>query len=128
MRTRLGWFNSKEVPQVKEELGKTDAAEDVTKTHETVQIQNQPPQSTEERQAEDKLASVDAHKVMEGIDDDSDETDKEQKNIKEKSDHIENKEASLTKSSALLTEIQREIEQFATTKLAVNIERKKAEP
>ena len=96
MRTRLGWFNSKEVPQVKQELEKTDAAKDVTKTHETVQTQNQPPQSSQERQAEDEFASVDTHEVTEGIDDNSDETDKEQKHIKEESDHIENKEASST--------------------------------
>ena len=43
---------------------------------------------------------------MEGIDDDSVETDKEQENIKEESYHIENKEESLTKSSTSLTEIQ----------------------
>ena len=128
MQTRLGWFNSKEVPQVKQELEKTDAAKDVTKTHETVQTQNQPPQNTQERQAEDELALVDTHKVTEGIDNDSDETDKEQKNIKEESDYIEKKEASSTKSSTLSTEIQQEIEQFTTTKLAVNIKRKEAEP
>ena len=82
IRTRLGWFNSKEVPQVKQVLEKTDAAEDVTKTHETVQTQNQPPQSTQESQAEVKLTLVDTHEMTERIDDDSDETDKEQKNIK----------------------------------------------
>ena len=128
MQTRLGWFNSREVPQVKQELKKTDATKYITKTHETVQIQNQPPQSTPERQAEDELASIDTHKVMEGIDDDSDETDKEQKNIKEESDHIENREASSTESSTLLTEVLQEIEQFTTTKLAVNIKTKEAEP
>ena len=128
MRTRLEWFNSKEVPQVKQESEKTDAVEDVTKTHEAVQIQNQPPQSTQEGQPEDQLASIDTHKVMEGIDNDSVETDKEQENIKEESYHIENKEESLTKSSTSSTEIQREIEQLTTTKLAVDIKRKEAEP
>ena len=90
--TRLGWFKSKEVPWVKQELEKTNAVKDVTKTHEAVWIQNQPPQSTQEGQPEDELALVDTHKVMEGIDNDDNETDKEQKNIKEESYHIENKE------------------------------------
>ena len=39
----------------------------------------------------------------------------------------EQEHAFTAKSSTLLTEIQQEIEQFATTKLATNIERKEAE-
>ena len=50
MQTRLGWFNSKEVPEVKQQLERTDTVEDVKKTHEAVQTQNQPPQSTQEGQ------------------------------------------------------------------------------
>ena len=38
VRTRLGWFNSKELPWLKQELEKTDAVEDVTKTNEAVCI------------------------------------------------------------------------------------------
>ena len=77
VRTRLGWFNSKELPRVKQELEKIDAVEDVTETNEAVCIQSQSPQSTEERQPEDELALVDTHKVMEGINDNDNETDKE---------------------------------------------------
>ena len=128
MRTRLGWFDSREVLQVKQELQRTDAVEDVMKTHEVVQIQNQPPQSAQEGQPDDELASVDTHEVTEGIDDNSDETDKEQEKTKEESYHIEHKEESSTKSSTLSTEIQREIEQLATTKFVVDIERKETEP
>ena len=128
MWTRLGRLNSREVPKVKQELERSDAVEDVKKTREAVQIQNQPPQSAQEGQPEDELESVDTHQVTEGINDDGSETSKEQENIKEKICHIENKEESLTKSSTLSTEIQREIEQLTTTNLAVDIKRKDAEP
>ena len=56
MWTRLECFNYKQVPQLKQESEKTDAVEDVTKTHEAVHIQNQPPQSAQEGQPEDELA------------------------------------------------------------------------
>ena len=128
MWTKLGWFNCKEVPQVKQESEKTDAVKDVTKTHEAVQIQNQPSQGAQEGPPEDELVSVDTHEVTEGVNNDDDEKDKEQKNINKESYHIEKKKVSSTKSSTSSTEIQREIEQLATTKLAVDIERKEAEP
>ena len=108
--TRLRWFNLKELPQVKQELEKTDAVEDVMETNKAVHIQSQLPQSTQEGQLEDELASVDTHEMMEGINDDDDETDKEQKIIKEESYHIENKEESLTKPETLSTMIELEIE------------------
>ena len=127
MQTRLGWFNSREVLQVKQQLQGTDAVKDVKKTHEAVQIQSQPPQSTQEGQPEDELVSVATHEMMEGINDDSGETDKKQENIKEKIYHIENKGESSTKSSTSSTEIQRVIEQLATTKPTLYIKRKEAE-
>ena len=64
------------------------------KTHDALLIQNQPPQSAQEGKPGDKLASVDTHEVMEGVNDEDDETDKEQENIKEESYHIENTEES----------------------------------
>ena len=128
IQTRLGWINYKEVPLVKQELEKTDAVEDVMKTHEAVVKQNQPPQSTQEGQSEDKIALVDTHEVMEGINDDDDETDKEREDIQRESYHIENMEECLTKSATSSTVIEREIEQLTTTKCVIDIERKEAEP
>ena len=57
-----------------------------------MQIQSQPPQSTWEGKPGDELASIVTHKMSEGIDDNGDETDKEQKSIKEENYHIEHKE------------------------------------
>ena len=85
MLTGLEWCNPIGIPQVKQELEKTDTAEDVTKAQETVQTQDQPLQGTEERQAEDEVESGDTHEATEEMEDDSDETKDGRKNIKEKS-------------------------------------------
>ena len=96
MRTRLGWCNPIGVLQVKQELEKTDTAEDVTKRQKIVQTQDQPLQDIQEREAEDEAEWDDTHETEEEIDDNSDEINDEQKEIKEENDHIESKESSLT--------------------------------
>ena len=74
---------------------------DIEKIHEVVQIQD-----TQENQTGDALTSVDTLKVMDAIKDDCGEINKEQENIKEK----------------------REVEQLATTEVAIDIETTEAEP
>ena len=78
MQSRLRWFSTKVVPQVKQEAERTDTIKDVKKIHEAEQIE-----STPESQPGDVLASVDTLEVTEGIKDDCSETYKEQENIKE---------------------------------------------
>ena len=101
MWSRLGWFTTKVVPQMKQKAERTDTIGDVEKIHEVVWIQG-----TQESQPGNILAPLDALEVMEEIKDDCGEMNKEQENIKEKIYHIDDKEESLTKSSTSLIEIQ----------------------
>ena len=77
MRSRLGWFSTKVVPQVKQVAERMDTIKNVKKIHEAVWIQ-----STQESQPRDVLASIDTLKVTEGIKDNCGEMNKEQENVK----------------------------------------------
>ena len=49
MQTRLGWCNPIGVPQVKQEIERTEMAKDVTAAQKIVQTQDQPLQEAQER-------------------------------------------------------------------------------
>ena len=93
MWSRVGWLSSKVILQVKQEAERMETIED-----EAVWIQN-----TQEGQPDDVLTTIDTLEVMEGVEDDRSEMNKEQENDKEQVYHINNKEESSTKLENLST-------------------------
>ena len=111
MQSRFGWLSSKVIPQVKQEAERMETIKD-----EVVRIQN-----TQEGQPGDVLTTMNTLKVMEGVEDDRGEMNKEQENDKEQVYHIDNKEESSTKPENLSTILKQEIEQLTTAEVTRDI-------
>ena len=103
---------------MKQEAERMDTIED-----EVVRIQN-----IQEGQPGDILATMDTLKVMEEVEDDRGEMNKEQENDKEQVYHIDNKEESSTKPENLSTIFKQEIEQLTTAEVTRDIETTEIEP